>query len=128
MHLCRRGGHAYGEVCVIGSEMSGGIEDVSIWDCDMSLSRCGIEIKVTKKRGAPVPPVFNFCSFKRVYVAGVYPQNGSEMVPCEAIELKGFDSSGHELRNGVFEDIVLGETGSGDGQIIMLKMVPHWRQ
>lgn len=139
-----------GHGIIIGSEMSGGIEDVSIWDCDMSLSRYGIEIKATKKRGgyvrnitvkdckvsrilfhsvgynddgegAPVPPVFDSCSFKGVYVAGAYPQNGSEMIPCEAIELKGFDSSGHELRNVVFEDIVLGETGSGDGQIIVLK-------
>lgn len=34
--------------------MSGGVEDVDIWDCDMSSSYCGIEIKGTQKRGGYV--------------------------------------------------------------------------
>lgn len=86
----------------IGSEMSGGVSDVRIWDCDLSDSWCGIEIKGTKKRGAyvrdihvsdchtsrilmhsvlynddgervsPHPPVFENCLFERVYIQGHY--------------------------------------------------------
>lgn len=86
----------------IGSEMSGGVSDVRIWDCDLSDSWCGIEIKGTKKRGAyvrdihvsdchtsrilmhsvlynddgervsPHPPVFENCIFERVYIQGHY--------------------------------------------------------
>lgn len=45
---------AYGYGVVMGSEMSGGIEDVRIWDCDLRVSMFGIEIKATKKRGGYV--------------------------------------------------------------------------
>lgn len=38
----------------IGSEMSGGVEDVQIWDCDLANSLSGIEIKATPKRGGYV--------------------------------------------------------------------------
>lgn len=86
----------------IGSEMSGGVSDVRIWDCDLSDSWCGLEIKATKKRGAyvknlhvtdcitsrilmhsvlynddgervaPHPPVFENCSFERIHIQGSY--------------------------------------------------------
>ena len=32
--------------------MSGGVEDVQIWDCDLANSLSGIEIKATPKRAA----------------------------------------------------------------------------
>ena len=38
----------------IGSEMSGGVEDVSIWDCDMRRTWAGIEVKGCPKRGGYV--------------------------------------------------------------------------
>lgn len=38
----------------IGSEMSGGVEDVSIWDCDMRRTWAGIEVKACPKRGGYV--------------------------------------------------------------------------
>ncbi len=34
--------------------MSGGVEDVQIWDCDLANSLSGIEIKATPKRGGYV--------------------------------------------------------------------------
>ena len=40
---------AYGHGITMGSEMSGGIEDVVIWDCDLGNSLYGLEIKGTKK-------------------------------------------------------------------------------
>ncbi|MBQ8162535.1 MAG: glycoside hydrolase family 28 protein, partial [Clostridia bacterium] len=41
----------------IGSEMSGGVEDVRIWDCDLEHSLYGVQIKGTKKRGGYVKDV-----------------------------------------------------------------------
>ena len=43
-----------GHGITIGSEMSGGVEDVRIWDCDLGRAKYGIEIKGTKKRGGYV--------------------------------------------------------------------------
>ncbi len=38
----------------IGSEISGGIENVKIWDCDFTCCSAGIKVKTTKKRGGYV--------------------------------------------------------------------------
>ena len=45
--------HCSGRQCMaVGSEMSGGVSDVKIWDCDFTRSGgCGIGLKVTDKRG-----------------------------------------------------------------------------
>lgn len=132
---------AFGHGIAMGSEMSGGIEDVRIWDCDMSNSLFGIEIKGTKKRGgyvrnvhvrdsaaarimfhavgynddgigAPVSPVFENCSFERICIKGEYYDKHSETrAECDAIELVGFDEPGHELRDIVFRDITIGQEG-----------------
>lgn len=90
---------ACGHGICMGSEMSGGIEDVRIWDCDLSHSLNGIEIKGTKKRGGYVrdievqdcvlprlmihtvgynddgipakhPPVLERCCFERLRITG----------------------------------------------------------
>lgn len=42
----------------IGSEMSGGVEQVHIWDCDMRNCIFGSQIKATKKRGGFVQFVY----------------------------------------------------------------------
>lgn len=128
----------YGHGICMGSEMSGGIEDVYIWDCDLGNSVYGIEIKGTKKRGgfvrdihvrdcvlprilfhsvgynddgisAGIAPVFENCSFDRVELKGVYQDMQKNFVPCEAILLCGFDEPGHELKNIEFNDVVLGD-------------------
>lgn len=92
---------AFGHGICIGSEMSGGVNDVKIWDCDLQHSMSGLEIKGTKKRGgyvrniqvsgctlprvqihavgynddgigAPVPPVFEDCLFEDLHLTGLY--------------------------------------------------------
>ena len=40
-----------GECMAVGSEMSGGVEDVFVWDCDFTRGGAGIGLKVTPKRG-----------------------------------------------------------------------------
>ena len=92
---------AFGHGIVMGSEMSGGIEDIRIWDCDLRTSEFGLEIKATKKRGgyvcdiivrdcivprvmihsvrynddgiaAPTLPVLRNCLFERLTLTGMY--------------------------------------------------------
>lgn len=142
---------AFGHGITIGSEMSGGIEDVSIWDCDMSSSMFGIEIKGTKKRGgyvrnisvresyvarilfhsvgynddgigAPTPPIFENCIFDHVGIMGEYLSHDREWVPCEALELCGFDKPGYELKNITFSNLSLGRPGKKHRQTCSLQM------
>lgn len=131
---------AFGHGITIGSEMSGGIEDVAIWDCDMSSSLYGIEIKGTKKRGgyvrnvsvkdclvsrilihsvgynddgigAPTPPIFENISFEQINVFGECLDHDRQWRPCEALELCGFDEAGYELKNVSFSNLILGHPG-----------------
>lgn len=141
---------AFGHGITIGSEMSGGIDDISIWDCDMGRSLCGIEIKGTKKRGgyvrnvvvsdcvaarisfhsvaynddgigAPLPPVFENCKFNRIQVLGEYLGDHGEWISCDGIELCGFEKTGHELRNIEFRNICLGRPGQKNKKTISMQ-------
>lgn len=124
-----------GHGITIGSEMSGGINDIKIWDCDLANSVYGIEIKATKKRGGYVRnvnvkdcvvsrilmhsvgynddgeaasemPVFEDCTFENLSILGIeHSKNGN--VPCDAIELSGFDKKEHYIKNVKFKDISL---------------------
>ncbi len=133
---------AFGHGITIGSEMSGGVEDVAIWDCDLSRSIYGMEIKGTWKRGGYVKdirmdncviprllfhevdynndgepaediPFFSDCEFNRLHILGEYYSRQREWTPCDAIELCGFDSPGHEVSNIRLKDVVIGREGSG---------------
>lgn len=96
----------FGHGICMGSEMSGGIEQIKIWDCEVGPTWSGIEIKATKKRGgyvkdidvrdvtashiqvhsvgynddgvgAPVPPVFENCRFKNMHLLGRFLDNNA---------------------------------------------------
>ncbi len=96
----------FGHGLCIGSEMSGGVENVFLWDCDMGPTWSGIEIKATKKRGGYVrnisvrditashvmihsvgynddgegsktPPVISDCHFERMHLLGRYLDNNA---------------------------------------------------
>ncbi len=140
---------AFGHGITIGSEMSGGVEDVAVWDCDLSKSVYGLEIKGTWKRGGYVrgirvdncrlprllfhevgynndgepadrPPVFADCSFKRLEILGAYYNRQREWTECEAIELRGFEQPGHQVSDICFEDVVLGREGGAEKKVISL--------
>ena len=122
----------YGLGIAIGSEMSGGVEDVKIWDCDLRHSLYGVQIKGTKKRGgfvrnvsvrdcvlprfivqavpynddgegSLVPPVFSDFRCERVHFTG-WGRNywEKEDHALPVIDLAGFDQPGHEVKNAVF--------------------------
>ncbi len=120
----------------VGSEMSGGVDGVYIWDCDMTNSIYGIEIKATKKRGgyvknivmqnsrvsrvlmhavgynddgvgAPSVPIFKDCLFKNMTITGESLEYGTyEPILCDAIKLIGFEQ-GSEIENISFEDVTI---------------------
>ena len=125
----------YGHGICIGSEMSGGVENVKIWDCDISESSNGIEIKGTPKRGgyvrdicvqncsfprllihavpynddgvpAPQPPVFENFRFEGLHLTGLCKEHGT--TECVApMEIAGFEAVGHEVRHVVCKNLVL---------------------
>lgn len=132
----------FGHGIVIGSEMSGGVEDVRIWDCDLGQAMQGIEIKATPKRGgyvrglhlrdctvarvlmhsvgynddgvpAPEQPVLEGCRFERVRILGRSLDHDGVTTAVPAVELEGFDRPGHQIRDVVFRDCVLAEGGLG---------------
>ncbi len=133
---------SFGHGIVIGSEMSGGVEDVWVWDCDLGSAMQGIEIKATPKRGgyvrglrltdctvarvlmhsvgynddgvpAPDQPAFNGCLFERVRILGQSLDHDHVLHRTPAIELVGFSDPGHEIRDVEFDGCVLGEGNLG---------------
>lgn len=125
----------YGHGIAIGSEMSGGINDVRIWNCDIENSSHGIHIKGTEKRGGYIKnisvkhvktsririhsvgynddgegsgavPIFSDCTFENIKITGRF-QREEDMVDCDAIEIEGFAKPGHFIKNFKFKNVVI---------------------
>lgn len=123
-----------GHAIAVGSEMSGGVEDVAIWDCDIRNCTWGMEVKATPKRGGyvrnvsvrdvtmpavvihavpynddgvpgPDQPYFEDFTFERVHIAG--RQFEGDEHATHAIEVVGFEKPGHEARNISFKDVTM---------------------
>ncbi len=133
---------AKGHGITVGSEMSGGVEDVRIWDCDLKNSLYGVEIKGTGKRGgyvrgvsvrrsamprllmhavtynddgegAPEAPVFSDCTFSELTLTGRAHYLGGRTERCPAVELSGFDADRHAVKNIRFSNVrLLSEDGA----------------
>ena len=130
----------FGHGICIGSEMSGGVEDVKIWDCNLAVSTSGLEIKATRKRGgyvrdvevrdcvlsramihsvgynddgvgSPLPPVLENFLYERVTLLGRYIDHDHVWRSSPAIELCGFEETGYEVRNVRFKDVILEDNG-----------------
>ena len=130
-----------GHGIAIGSEMSGGVEGVQIWDCDIANSAYGIEIKGTPQRGgyvrditvrdcrvprvlihavpynndgvpAPHPPEFSGFSFSGLTLTGRALVDGAWQT-VRPVEVEGFDEPGYEVRDVQFQDCTLPKTGPG---------------
>lgn len=60
----------------IGSEVSGGISDIKIWDCDFFEDKMGFTIKTTQKRGGYVSDItVRNCRFADVLIRADYTSN-----------------------------------------------------
>ena len=136
-----------GHGIMIGSEISGGIEDVSFWDNDISSSSNGFEIKGTWKRGgyvrdirirdssspcvtihsvpynndgvpAPDKPYFSNMSFENLDLSGIRTDNiTGEMSQCPIIDIEGFDSGDHAVRGISFSGIRIPDGSKGEMRI-----------
>ncbi|KAA8821378.1 glycosyl hydrolase family 28 protein [Bifidobacterium vespertilionis] len=139
----------HGHGIAIGSEMSGGVEDVKVWDVDIAKSCYGFHIKGTPKRGGyvrnvtvrdcelaaitihaveynddgepgPDQPVFENFRFERVKVLGRHWGEGDgEVHPTTAVLVRGFAKPGHEVRDVVLRDVTLGGVKDGSGLVEM---------
>lgn len=127
---------SFGHGIIIGSEISGGIEDIGIWDCDVKASLCGIEVKGTKKRGgyvrnihvrdcktskimlhsvgynddgipAKTPPVFADCVFENIEVGGEILETDRTWAHDTAVTVHGFDVPGYAASNITFRNITI---------------------
>ncbi len=125
----------HGHGIAIGSEMSGGINDIKMWDCDLEHSLYGFEIKATKKRGGYVSnvyvkdvvvprvhmhsvlynddgvgaesvPKFSECNFEDVVITGRYHDYDGQIKTCDAIEIIGFDEK-NKIKNITFKNVKL---------------------
>ena len=55
------------ECLALGSEMSGGLSEIYLWNCDFSESGSGISIKVTQKRGGYIKNIkIGDCAFSSI--------------------------------------------------------------
>ncbi len=145
---------SFGHSFAVGSEMSGGVENVYIWDCDFAKTIYGLEIKGTKKRGgyvknvfmkncrvprimmhsvkynddgiaAPTVPFFGDCRFEDITItAESCAERCEELSPCTAIELRGFDDE-HKVENVVFENITIDNERSAIEQTISLETLKN---
>jgi hypothetical protein len=125
--------------------MSGGVENVYIWDCDFTTSYPGFNIKASKARGgyirnvhihnciasvftvktainynndgvsAPTPPIFENYELDNIFLTGWLTKSDS---PCTALLFSGFEEDGHELKNVVLRNITLGRRKDGKNQVV----------
>ena len=138
-----------GHGMAVGSEMSGGVEDVRVWDCQMENSRCGMEIKGVKARGgyvkdvrvynssfsilairsvdyntdgapAPTPPKFEDFYFENLSLTGVCMKHTGETWDESAIILEGFDEDGYALKDVTLKNITIRRRANTPKQNVVL--------
>lgn len=138
----------------MGSEMSGGISDVYIWDCIINHSQIGCNIKSTKKRGGYVKNIhISNCSFASLNISSVPYNDDGEAAPSvpifsdfyfeditfrgetlmygkkeikksAAISISGFDDE-HKISNIQFKNVLIDNGHSSEKQIIGLQLVEN---
>lgn len=75
-----------GHGLAIGSEMSGGVEDVTIWNCDMMKAGTGICIKTNSMRGGFIKNVSVYnVKVPRIMVNNYQGNNDGDPAPCPPI-------------------------------------------
>ncbi|MBQ8320567.1 MAG: glycoside hydrolase family 28 protein [Clostridia bacterium] len=119
----------------IGSELSGGISDIKVWDCNFFEGKTGFVIKSTRKRGGYVRNVtvrncdfasvriysYYTCnddgesgneitiieniSFENIKIKGAYPYLNKSEIYFYTLELCGFDEEEYYLNNLYFKNV-----------------------
>ena len=126
-----------GHGIAIGSEMSGGVNDVKIWNCDMLNSENGIHIKGTKERGGYIKnvdirncklsrirlssavgynndgeaassiPYFENFTFEDIFLSGYVLDRRGNIFETDTISMSGYEEDGHSLTNVKLKNITI---------------------
>lgn len=141
-----RGGKALG----IGSEMSGGISNVYIWDCDFTVSGIGLSIKLNHERGGYMRNVVvrncrcsNILVRGRYYVESSKPAENLSVVedflfqnieltgapilndgkwhPTEILLIEGLDEKDHYFNRFTFDGLRIHNRENGEPQKILIQ-------
>lgn len=143
----------YGHGVAIGSEVSGGVENVRIWDCDFKDSWTGITLKSHKKRGgyirnvsvfnsefsgvliigsvwynqdgesAPTITFFEDLRFENIFLTGKCYSSKKERYCIPPIDIRGYDDSKEYFRDIKFENIYLQRHSKDEAKEISVKDV-----
>lgn len=139
----------------LGSELSGGISDIKIWDCDFFDGKSGFSVKTTRKRGGYVKNITvrncGFASmllradyptnddgvgvdeltnvenlfFENIKIKGVYPYLNKAEKYYYTLYLCGFDEKDHYLNNLRLKNVQLYGRADGDMQSVKIKNVKN---
>lgn len=129
-----------GHSIAIGSEMSGGVENVYVWDCDLKNCNMGVQIKATRERGGYVRNVnVRDSQMKSIYVRAKvnYNNDGEPAKTLPVLEnynyenvelygheengqihyiyLEGYEENGHRLTNVNIKNVNLVGAKQGEG-------------
>ena len=133
-----------GHGVAIGSELSGGVDGVYVWDCNFEKSLCGLHIKTTGKRGGYVKnvfidnsklasinirtvhynddgessneiTVFDNIVLNNVYIAGIKYLDEARNEPCEAIVIA---DQGFIMKRISMNNIIIGDSQLTDIEAI----------
>ena len=145
--------HCGGRQCMaVGSEMSGGVSDVKIWDCDFTAGGAGIGLKVTDKRGgyirnvrvrdcrfvnlrarrvtfnddgepAPTLPFMEDILFENVEFTGVSKPVTGEPRQTEVMLIEGPNDPAHYFRRMTFDGIRIPCTALAKPHVFHIKNV-----
>ena len=139
----------------IGSEVSGGISDIKIWDCNFFEDKMGLTVKTTRKRGGYIKDITvrncNFASvlvrsdytsnddgegaeeltnvenilFENIKIKGAYPYLDRSDKYYHTLYLYGFDEEEHYFNNIRIKNLELYGRADGEIQTIKIKNVKN---
>lgn len=141
-----------GHGIAVGSEMSGGVCGVYVWDCDFAHSTVGVELKATKKRGgyicgihisdsilprvimrsvlynddgepAPSIPYFENITVEDTSLTGIAFINDGTREECPVIEMRGFDEKCGFIKNVLLRNIEVLQQGAQKSRSVVLQNV-----
>jgi polygalacturonase len=145
----------YGHGLAIGSEMSGGVEDVRMWDNDFVSSGDGLIIKTQRKRGGYVRNVrVENCAFSRILITSDVGYNADgeaaptlaefenfefidvtltgkcfsmtrDVYPVPAISITGYAENGRKFRNMRFKNVEIPKYSDEQKQRIEIQDVEN---
>ena len=145
-----------GQCMALGSEMSGGIEKVYVWDCDFTAGTAGMGVKVTPKRGGYMRDcIIRNCAFtsirmrsvtfnddgepadhmsrvhdlrfKNITLTGNAVQADGSLKPTEPLLVSGLDGEDNYFDRITFDGVRFKKRFDGKEQVVLVKNVKNFR-